>query len=150
MKVRFNSRLGAPASRRRVERISRRDAGDPTLDLEKGIALVITLIMLAVITFMAVTFLVITRGHKSTGATQTDQAVARLAADNAFERAQAELFAPMLATSNTFSFGMLVSTNFINPYGFVRNNAYPTNVNYDYQANGSKVFTVSDWEQNIA
>src|SRR5215471_19367533 len=105
-----------------------------SLSSSSGVALVITLIMLAVITFMAVTFLVLTRGQKSTVTTQTDQSIARLAADNALERAQAELLAPILATSNQFAFGLLVSTNYINPAGFFPNVSRPTNVNYDFLA----------------
>jgi hypothetical protein len=120
------------------------------LGSERGIALVITLIMLSVITFMAITLLVMARGHKTTVTIQTDQAIARFANDIAIERAQAELLAPMLASTNASSFNMLVSTNFINAFGFVPNNTFPTNVNYDYKANGSKVFTTLDWEQNIA
>lgn len=97
-----------------------------------GVALVITLIMLSVITFMAIAFLVLTRSHKSTVTAQTDQTIARLAADNAFERAQVELLAPVLAATNQFNFGLLVSTNYINLAGFNPGVSSPTNVNFDY------------------
>ena len=50
---------------------------------ERGVALVITLILLAVITFMAVTFLVVSRSEKGAVVTTTDQTIARMAADAA-------------------------------------------------------------------
>src|ERR1700747_1088608 len=70
---------------------------------EEGVALVVTLIMLAVITFMAITFLVLSRSEKSNVTTSTDQALARLAADAGLERAQAQLLTSMLASSNEFN-----------------------------------------------
>src|SRR5262249_28448793 len=61
----------------------------PTLakDGEEGVALVITLILLSVITFMAITFLVVSRGEKSTVGSVTEQTTARLAAEQALEMA---------------------------------------------------------------
>lgn len=120
---------------------------------ERGIALVITLIMLAVITFMAIAFLVLSRGERTSTATATDQTIARLAANNALERAQAELVLPMIASGNFASGGLMVSTNFINPLGFIRS-ANPqvynnvTNVAYNY-GNGSRM-TLADSLQNLA
>src|SRR5689334_22459523 len=43
----------------------------------EGVALVITLILLSVITFMAITFLVVSRGEKSTVGSVTEQTTAR-------------------------------------------------------------------------
>src|SRR6516164_5823444 len=120
---------------------------------ESGVALVITLIMLAVITFMAIAFLVISRGERSSVGTATDQSLARLAADNALERAQIELVAPMMASGNPFSSGLLVSTNLINPLGFLGGNANvsvytsPTNVAYNYQKGGQ--LSQKDMLQNL-
>src|SRR6516165_12658097 len=90
-----------------------------------GVALVITLIMLAVITFMAIAFLVLSRGERSSVGTATDQSLARLAADNALERVQAELVAPMIVSGNASSFGLMVSTNYISQIGFQGGNAFP-------------------------
>ena len=70
---------------------------------QRGVALVITLVLLSVITFMAVTFLVVSRGQHGAVATETDQQIARFAADTARERAIAELLAPILATTNEFN-----------------------------------------------
>jgi hypothetical protein len=97
---------------------------------ERGVALVITLIMLSVITFMAIAFLVLSRGERTSVSTATDQSIARLAADNGLERAEVELIAPMLVSGNFSSSGLLVSTNFINPFGFKPGVANPTNVSY--------------------
>ena len=45
----------------------------------RGVALIITLILLAVITFMAITFLVVSRSEKGSVSVSTDQLTARLA-----------------------------------------------------------------------
>src|SRR5512137_1080427 len=76
---------------------------------QRGVALVITLVLLSVITFMAVTFLVVSRSQHGSVATETDQTIARLAADTARERAIAELLAPMITWSNAYSYGLAVS-----------------------------------------
>src|SRR5439155_4890832 len=81
-----------------------------------GIALVITLILLAIITFLAITLLVVTRSEKGTVGVKADQTTAALAADAALERSKLDLLAPMLANPN--SYDLLVSTNFFNPLGF--------------------------------
>src|SRR5438046_1043253 len=46
---------------------------------ERGIALVITLILLAIITFLAITLLVVTRSEKGTVGVKADQTTAALA-----------------------------------------------------------------------
>ena len=120
----------------------------------RGVALVVTLLLLSIITFMVVTFLVVSRSQKGSVTTATDQAIARLAADMALERAKAALIAPMLAWTNEFSYGLVVSTNYINPVGFNAGAlpaAYPnpTNVNYDYTTLGAAL-TPGQQQQNIA
>ncbi len=106
---------------------------------QHGIALVITLILLSVITFMAVTFLVISRREKGSVTTTTDTATARYAADTALAAAEAQIIANMFVSGNNgatnpYNFGLLVSTNFINANGFAP--GY-NNVNYDYDAAGN-------------
>lgn len=120
----------------------------PSARRENGVVLVITLIMLSVITFMAIAFLVLSRGERSSTSTATDQSLALLAANNALERAQVELVAPMMASGNPFSSGLMVSTNFINPLGFITGNSNPTNVAYSY-ANGLPLST-PDMLQNFS
>ena len=120
---------------------------------ESGVALVITLIMLSVITFMAIAFLVLSRGERSSVGTATDQSLARLAADNALERVQAELVAPMIVSGNASSFGLMVSTNYISQIGFQGGNAFPailtsaTNVSYNYPNGGP--LNLKDMLQNL-
>jgi len=120
---------------------------------ERGVALVITLILLAVITFMAIAFLVLSRGQKSSVTTTTDLTVARGGAEAAQARALAEMMAPILAWNNPMNVGLLVSTNYINPIGFSRGSGAaftsPTNVGYTY-ANGLPLNPGGDALQNLA
>src|SRR6266404_6225622 len=66
----------------------------------EGVALVITLVLLAVITFMAVTFLLVSHSERGQVSQQIEQKSAELAADAAFERAKVEMIARMLAFTN--------------------------------------------------
>src|ERR1039458_7694524 len=121
---------------------------------QSAVALVITLVLLSVITFMAVTFLVVSRAQHGAVATETDQQTARFAADTARERAIAELLAPIQATTNEFNYGLLVSGNYINMDGFDQTLAAPgpvnpTNVNYDYTRSGAPL-TPIEQQQNLA
>jgi hypothetical protein len=124
------------------------------------VALIITLIMLSVITFLAVTFLVLSQRERNAVTTTTDQAQARITADTATERAKVELLAPMLAFTNDQIGGVIVSTNYINPRGFdpaapnvidpfTAFNTNPTNVNYDRLVSGA-VLTPAQRLQNLA
>jgi len=117
--------------------------------------------MLAVITFLAIAFLVLTRREKGAVATTTDQLIARNAADIATERALAELLAPILAWTNEFNYDLRVSTNFLNRLGFHAGLQplrqidratlyYATNVSYTYP-NGQPVLPGSaDFAQVVA
>ncbi|HEV2392889.1 MAG TPA: hypothetical protein VG146_11080 [Verrucomicrobiae bacterium] len=116
---------------------------------QQGIALVITLILLSVITFMAIAFLVLSQGQKGNVATYTDQSLAKLAADTAFQQAQAQLMAPILAYTNPFAVGLLVSTNYVNPAGFFPGLSSPTNVNYDFVSGTLAPLTQAQQLQNL-
>ncbi len=117
---------------------------------DEGIALVITLIMLAVTLVMAVAFLAISTRERGSVATSTDANHARLATDAALAHAEGQIIANLLATTNSYNFDLLVSTNFINRYGYnPAAGANPTNVNYDYTYNG-QAFAQADEQQNIA
>src|SRR5689334_3292361 len=85
---------------------------------EAGVALVITLIMIAVITFLAITFLAIARRERGQVVTTTEQNVARFASEAGVNRATAELIARIIAGNDVHKFGLIVSTNYINPIGF--------------------------------
>lgn len=119
---------------------------------DEGIALVITLIMLAVTLVMAVAFLAISTRERGSVATSTDANHARLATDAALAHAEGQIIANLLSTTNAYNFDLLVSTNFINRYGFNENASVaqnPTNVNYDYTSGGGAL-TLADLQQNIA
>src|SRR5262245_6627800 len=113
-----------------------------------GVALVITLVLLAVITFMAVTFLLVSHSEKGQVTMQMEQTTAGLAADQAFERAKADIISRMLAFTNPYSFGLLVSTSYVNGAGFTTGVGAATNVNYTY-ANGTPLNTLADLYQNL-
>lgn len=115
-----------------------RSASAPGAGAERGVALIISLILLAVITFMAVTFLVVSRSERGAVSTSTDQTVAREAANAAADRAVAEMLASIMAWTNPGNYNLAVSTNFINPGGFNPGLRSFTNVNYNY-ADGSAV-----------
>jgi hypothetical protein len=151
MKVVVHSRLESFLLRsRRGEKVT---PGLSPVASERGVALIITLILLAVITFMAIAFLVLSRGQKTSVTITTDMTVARGAAENALARAEAEMLAPILAWTNPMNMGMLVSTNYINPFGFTRGSGAaltsPTNVGYFYQ-NGLPLNAGGDALQNLA
>ncbi len=87
---------------------------------QKGVALIITVILLAVVTFMALTFLAISRRERGAVTTTTDTYSAKLAADDALANAEAQIVANILATTNPYNFGLMVSTN----------DPWPTNIAY--------------------
>src|SRR5664280_1696621 len=116
---------------------------------QRGVALIITLILLGVVTFMAIAFLALSRRERGAVTTVTDTATARLAADTALAGAEAQIVANALSTTNPCNFGLLVSTNYINFYGFQTGIANPTNVNYDYYHGGGSL-NPNDYLQNLA
>jgi len=103
----------------------------------QGIALVITLIMLSVVTITAVAFLAVSRRDRGSTVSAGAQIDVRFLADAAFNRAKAEVVASIDAASNRFAFGFLASTNYNNPYSnpnfsylLTGNLDHLTNVNY--------------------
>lgn len=116
---------------------------------QAGVALVVTLILLSVITFMAIAFLVLSHREQSSVVTTTDQTLARLAADTGLERAQAEMLVAILNSGNPYNVGLHVSTNFINPVGFRPGLASVTNVNFDFTIAGGAL-SPGDRLQNLA
>src|SRR5471032_2970795 len=75
---------------------------------ERGIALILTLILLSVTLVMAIAFLAISHREQGSVVTSTDTATARLAADSALANAEAQIMANVLSTTNPFNFGLLV------------------------------------------
>ena len=105
---------------------------------ESGIALVITLILLSIITFMTVTFMVISQHAKNQVSATTQQLVAQQAAQAALDQAEARILAQMISQTNGFNFGPVVSENFQSPFFDTSQPAGTvsvTNVNY-YDVNG--------------
>ena len=120
----------------------------------RGIALVITLLMLSVITFLAVTFLVLTRTHQDQVTATVDQATAQDMSRAALARAQSQIIARMKAHTNILNYDYMAPHNFINPLGFVSGGTNVNNVNYDYYSTGAPMSPAAngggDWAQNIA
>lgn len=130
---------------------------------QRGVALVITLLMLSVITFMAIAFLAVSRRERASVTGTLNQADAQAAADAALARAQADLAAYLMShntnaapgvgrPNDLLNYDIMMSHNFVNPYGFSSGIFDPTNVNYEQYSNGV-VFSGSnqvDWIQNIA
>lgn len=85
---------------------------------QEGVALVVTLILLAIITIVVVAFLAVTQRNRALTTTATDQASAKFMADAGRERAMSEIAARLLTRSNLAPVQMLVSTNFTTKTGF--------------------------------
>ncbi len=116
---------------------------------QKGVALIITLILLSVTLVMAIAFLAISRRERASVTTSTDTITARLAADDALAKATAQIIATIYANTNPFVSGLIVSTNYQNAFGFVSGVQDPTNVNYDYVSSGGAL-DPDQFNQNVA
>ncbi len=81
-------------------------------------ALVITLIMLAVTLTLVVAFLAISRRGRIASTTATDTTTARLATKAALAAVESRMAADILATGNPYNVGLLVSTNYVDPAGY--------------------------------
>ena len=85
----------------------------------RGIALIITLILLSVTLIMVVAFMAVARRERNAVSTTTDTATARLATDTALAAAQAQIVADILSPgAGAYNYGLLVSTNYIDPAGY--------------------------------
>jgi hypothetical protein len=115
---------------------------------QKGVALVVTLILLSVTLVMALAFLAISGRERDSVVTQTDTTAARLAAGAGLAAAEAQMAANILSTTDPYNFGLLVSANYINTNGFQSGVASYKNVNYFYP-NG-KVVGGADFNQLMA
>ncbi len=116
---------------------------------QSGVALVLTLILLSIITFTTVTFLAVSRRERGAVSTTTEQNTAKLAADAAIEHAKARVLARMLAQTNRYVLDFVVSTNYINWLGFLPGVSHPSNVNYDRRTDGQPL-DAAQLAQNIA
>ncbi|MFM8359460.1 MAG: hypothetical protein ACKOET_13005, partial [Verrucomicrobiota bacterium] len=82
---------------------------------QRGVALVITLIMLSVVTITAVAFLAVSRRERASVGAAGEQLDARNLAETALARARAEVASRILGSTNRSHYDLLVSTNFVTP-----------------------------------
>ena len=92
-----------------------------------GVALVATLIMLSLVTFMVVAFLSVARRERQSVAASLTINEARAAMEAALARSQAEIAARLLTSGDPWSYGMMVPTNYQN--SVFNATVSPTNVN---------------------
>lgn len=118
----------------------------------RGVALVITLIMLSVVTITAVAFLAMSRRERLSVSAYGEQIDARYLADTALNRAKGDLLGRMFVSSNRFGYGFAVSTNYRNT-NFVLGRYFPATGNYRDLTNvayskGNKPNSVFDFDLN--
>lgn len=80
---------------------------------ERGIALVITLVMLAIVTVMAIVFLAVSRRERTSVKMAEDLSMANAMAEAALERAKAEAMARMSVAGSKLHYDLFNSTNFL-------------------------------------
>jgi hypothetical protein len=120
----------------------------------EAVALVITLLMLSVITFLTIAFLAMSQRNKTAVSTSIDLANARAASDAARARATSEIIAQMMAHGDALYYDYMVSTAFNSPSNFYKGEGYdPNNVNYDSFFNSSNLtgtYSPADYAQMMA
>ncbi|MBI5799228.1 MAG: hypothetical protein HZA92_00670, partial [Verrucomicrobia bacterium] len=95
-----------------------------------GVALVATLIMLSLVTFMVVAFLSVARRERQSVAASLTINEARSAMEAGLARAQGDVFSRLLTTGDPWSYGLMVPTNYQSPgwsNAVSPNNVNPTN-----------------------
>jgi hypothetical protein len=97
---------------------------------ERGVALVVTLIMLSLITFLTVAFLALTRRERAAVTVTVEQTDARLALDAALARAQSDIITRLVEGNSFLSYDLLMSTNLDNRAGLAPGAASINNVSY--------------------
>jgi hypothetical protein len=123
------------------------------LPSQRGVALVITLIMLSVITVIAVAFLAISRRERASVTQKANSVDAELAAYSALERAKAQMLAGIVSTANMSAGDLAVSRNFLTN-GFVPglnpNNLQPIKENVSYVYLDGSPIKASDLPEMVA
>jgi len=112
-----------------------------------GVALVATLIMLSLVTFMVVAFLGIARRERRSVEASLTQGDARVAMEYALHRAQGDLAARVLASGDKWNYGLMVPTNYQSGYAFNAGVANATNVNS--ATTSPTVASLLDFLQNL-
>ncbi len=114
---------------------------------ERGVALITTLIMLALVTSMSVAFLALTRREKGSVTNTERLSTSGQLAQMAFNRAQVEVASRMISSGNRHAYDLLVSTNYSNG-GFISGDTTTINANYTYSSGFA--LSMADQVQNIA
>ena len=97
---------------------------------QSGVALVATLIMLSLVTFMVVAFLGVARRERRAIESISSQGESRNAMEIGLARAQSEVLVRLLSTGDKWNYWLTVPTNYQN-YGYAVNGTFsPTNVNH--------------------
>ena len=116
---------------------------------QRGIALILTLILLSVITFLTLAFLALSRREKAAANVNLDQTRAKQAADAATERATAQILAQILASTNKWAYDLMASTNYQSPGGY--NPALGANIfNVGCTYSNGLPLSAPDMVQNVA
>lgn len=119
---------------------------------QRGVALVVTLIMLSVITVVTVAFLAVSRRERASVGQMSNLTDADLAANDALQRAKAQLVAHVSSTNNLNLLGpdLTFSVNYINRIGYDPSLGEDLrNVNYDYTTS-TQALSPAQFLQNVA
>jgi hypothetical protein len=112
---------------------------------------VITLVMLAIVTVMAIIFLSLSRRERASVKVSEDIATANMAADAALQRAKAQAIARMEVTGSKLHYDLFNSTNFVSPNGFKpQSDTEPNPSNVDYFDSEGNLLPAKDRLQVIA
>jgi hypothetical protein len=114
---------------------------------QRGVALVVTLILLAIITFLTIAFLAVSNRQRQAVSLTAAQTDAKLASDAAFERVEGEIAARLLASTNPIAFNLFISTNYQSIDGFRSGLVSPTNV-HDFHVRGGGPLSGDDLLRN--
>jgi hypothetical protein len=113
-----------------------------TVSGQRGVALVLTLIMLAVITVVTVIFLATARRNRSATIVRIDQTTAEFAAETAYQHATGKIIERILNDRNLLSLEFTVSR----PLGYDVHNG---GAGFYYPSNGNQIPTVTNLSRTV-
>src|SRR6187549_2940776 len=88
---------------------------------ERGVALILTLIMLAIITIVTVVFLATTSRNRASTTIRVDQTAAELGTETALQHAQGKIIERVMRETNLLAFDFFVSRPMSYGYEIVSN-----------------------------
>lgn len=124
----------------------------------QGVALVATLIMLSLVTFMTVAFLGVARRERRSMESHLNESDARNAMYAGLAQAQSDFVARLLSgreglQPDPWGYSLFVSTNFMNPNGFNISDPSISNVNdiqvYQFMFPGGAGIAETNWLQHL-